>query len=229
MELNRIQRIRKAPQDRDLWQKLYYKYQKSYQRRRLEAIKMLWDGLKITDVRFRLGCAVNTLNNWIDSYLSGGFHELLKSKQSGKTGTGQLTGNRLRVFKYIILHKTPDDYSDYDLVGYVWTLGKMEIFLSKKWDIELKTTRIHEILDKELNLSFQKHHRDYANASSIKQQDFVADMNNVLIIRKKKMCIFGMTSLVSQLVHKLPMVGRKKIVHQQFHLMKKKENDITPC
>ena len=46
----------------------------------------------------------------------------------------------------------------------------MKIILSKK------STRIHEILDKELNLSFQKHHRDYANASAVKQQNFVVDM-----------------------------------------------------
>lgn len=176
MGLNRVQRIGKAPQDRDLWQKLYYKHQKSYQRRKLESIKLLWDGLKMTDVRFRLDCAVNTLNNWIDSYLLGGFDELLKPKQSGKAGTGQLTGNRLRILKYIILHKMPDDYSDYDLVGYVWTLGKIENLISKKWGVQLKRTRIHEILDKELNLSFQKHHRDYANASAAKQQNFVVDM-----------------------------------------------------
>lgn len=112
----------------------------------------------------------------MDDYLKGGFDELLKAKQSGKKGKGQLTGNRLRVFKHIILHKSPNNYEDYGLIGYVWTLDKMQILLSKKWDITLKSTRIHEILDKELNLSFQKHHRDYANASAIKQQNFVADM-----------------------------------------------------
>lgn len=176
MGLNRVQRIRRAPQDRALWQKLYYKHQKSYQRKRLEAIKLLWDGLKMVDVRLRLGCAVNTLNGWVDSYLSGGFDELLRPKQSGKAGTGQLTGTRLRVFRYIVLHKMPDDYAEHGLSGYVWTLGRLATLLSKKWGIELKAARIHEILDKELNLSFQKHHRDYANASAAEQQRFVSDM-----------------------------------------------------
>lgn len=176
MGLNRVQRIREAPQDRDLWQKLYYKYQKSYQRLRLEAIKMLWDGFKLVDVRQRLGCSVNTLNGWVDKYLSGGFAELLKPKKSGKEGKGQLEGRYLEVFKYIILHKYPSDYSDYGLVGYVWTLKTMQILLVKKWNINLKKSRIHDILDKKLNLSFQKFHRDYSNANPAKQQNFVTDM-----------------------------------------------------
>jgi transposase len=159
-----------------LWQKLYYKHQKSYQRRRLEAIKLVWDGLKMVDVRLRLGCAVNTLNGWMDSCLSGGFDGLLSPRASGKAGTGQLCGVRLRVFKYTILHKRPDDYACHGLGGYVWTLGKLEVLLSKKWGIALKATRIHEILDKEPDLSFQKHYRDYANASPSEQRKFVSDM-----------------------------------------------------
>ena len=108
--------------------------------------------------------------------MKGGFTELLKPRQSGNEGKGKISDTRLRVFKYIILHKTPSDYSDYGLTGYVWTLNSMQVLLLKKWRIELKLTRIREILDKRLNLSFQKHHRDYANASSSKQQSFVEDM-----------------------------------------------------
>lgn len=176
MGLNRLQRIYQAPQDRELWQKLYYKHQKSYHRRKLNSIKLLWDGLKIIDVRHSLGCSVNTLNGWIDDYLNGGFSELLNPRQSGNEGKGKISDARLRVFKYIILHKKPSNYSDYGLIGYVWTLNLMQILLSKKWQIDLKITRIREILDRKLNLSFQKHHRDYANASSAKQQNFVKDM-----------------------------------------------------
>ena len=176
MLLNRVHRMRQAPQDRELWQKLYYKHQKSYQRKKLEAIKFLWEGLKIIDVRQKLGCSVNTLNGWIDDYLKGGFTELLKPRQSDNEGKGKISALRLRIFKYIILHKTPSDYANYGLTGYVWTLNSMQVLLSKKWQIDLKITRIREILDTKLNLSFQKHHRDYANASSVKQQNFVTDM-----------------------------------------------------
>lgn len=170
----------KAPQDRELWQKLYYKHQKSYQRTKLEAIKLIWDNFKLVDVRLRLGCAENTLNGWIDAYLSGGFKLLLMPKKSGKSGTGQLDDKKKRLLKYIILYKKPSDYPDYELVGYVWTLEILGVFLLKKWNVKLKKSRIHEILDKDLNLSFQKFHRDYANADKNKQKEFASDLQNRL-------------------------------------------------
>ena len=39
-----------------------------------------------------------------------------------------------------------------------------------RWGVELKTTRIYEILN-ELNLSYQKAHRDYANILAQDQTD----------------------------------------------------------
>lgn len=107
-------------------------YQKSYQRQRLEAIKLIWDGCKIIEAREKLGISKETMNKWIDLYLAGGFALLLKPKHSGKTGSGQLVGNQLRVFKDIILNKHPEDYEQYELEGYVWTLGHMKILLKKK-------------------------------------------------------------------------------------------------
>lgn len=176
--MNRRQRIAKAPQNRKLWQKLYYKHQKSYQRKKLEAIKLLWDGSKLVDVCFRLECAKDTLNNWIDTYLSGGFDALLLPKKSGKTGKGQLTANKLKILKYIILHKLPSDYPTYNLSGHVWTLCNIKILLVEKWNITLEKSWIHEILHKKLNLSFQKFHRDYANADKNKQKEFAVDLQN---------------------------------------------------
>ena len=41
-----------------------------------------------------------------------------------------------------------------------------------RWGLRLKTTRIYEILN-ELNLSDQKAHRDYANASQEQQKTFI--------------------------------------------------------
>ncbi len=170
---NRRSRLQQAPQDRDLWQKLYYKHPKSYQRRRLEAIKLLWDGLKLVEACERLECDGQTLRKWVDLYLEGGFNRLLAPKVSGKKGKGRLTGARLRVFKYILLHKTPQDYG---LEGYVWTLKLMKSLLKEKWGIQLEKSRLQEILDKELNLSHQKFHRDYLNADKGKQRAFVQDM-----------------------------------------------------
>lgn len=40
------------------------------------------------------------------------------------------------------------------------------------WGVKLKTTRIYEILH-ELNLSYQKAHRDYTNANKEQQKAFI--------------------------------------------------------
>mgnify|MGYP000592629995 CR=1 FL=1 len=145
MGLNRRQRMQKAPQDREEWQKLYYLHQKAYQRRRLDAIKLLWDNWKLIDVCFHLNCNIKSLEGWIDSYLSGGFTKLLRAKVSGKLGKGQLSDEQLRLLKYMIVHKTPLDY-DYEF--YRWTLALIGDLLKKKWNIHLKKSQIQVILTK---------------------------------------------------------------------------------
>ena len=48
------------------------------------------------------------------------------------------------------------------------------------WGVKLKTSRIYEILE-ELNLSYQKAHRDYANADKDKQKNFVETLKKITI------------------------------------------------
>lgn len=164
-----------APQDRELWQKLYYKYPKSYQRRRLDSIKLLWDGYKQIDVCVQIGCDRKTLHKWIDLYLGGGFDSLLEPIQSNKKGKGKLQAYHLRVLKYIIIHKSPKDYGK---ATHRWTIPLIKELLKEKWGIELKKSRIQEILHQELGLSYQKFHRDYGNADKTKQKVFAKDLDS---------------------------------------------------
>lgn len=46
------------------------------------------------------------------------------------------------------------------------------INIELRWGVKLKSTRIYEILN-ELNLSYQKAHRDYANAEKEQQKLFI--------------------------------------------------------
>ncbi|MHC5939579.1 winged helix-turn-helix domain-containing protein, partial [Nostoc sp.] len=58
--------------------------------------------------------------------------------------------------------------------------------IKSKWEIELKTTRIYEILHS-LNLSYQKAHRDYDNADEEQQKQFVSTLKkNWKADRKRK-------------------------------------------
>ena len=61
---------------------------------------------------------------------------------------------------------------DYGIDRNIWTGKIISYVIELRWEVTLKTTRIYEILN-ELNLSYQKAHRDYANASKEQQQTFI--------------------------------------------------------
>ncbi|WP_250123572.1 winged helix-turn-helix domain-containing protein [Chroococcidiopsis sp. CCMEE 29] len=57
----------------------------------------------------------------------------------------------------------------------------MSQVLQQRWQISLKDSRIYEILD-ELGVSYQKVHRDYANAEPMQQQAFVQQVKKTGIL-----------------------------------------------
>ena len=75
--MNRTIRIQQlAPQDRELWQSLFYRHQQQSRRRRLLALKALWDGQNMMEVCRTQGVQRKTLEKWLDSSLHGGFDAL---------------------------------------------------------------------------------------------------------------------------------------------------------
>ncbi|MDD5036037.1 MAG: helix-turn-helix domain-containing protein, partial [Methylococcaceae bacterium] len=67
----RIQRF--VPQDRERWQKLYYRYKAQRPRRRLLALKAIWDGQTMAEVCRTQKVQRKTLEHWLDLFLHGGF------------------------------------------------------------------------------------------------------------------------------------------------------------
>ena len=63
---NRTFRLGDRQLDLELWQKLYYKCQQEYLRKRLLAIKYLYEGKTRTEVSDLLDCHYKTLSTWID-------------------------------------------------------------------------------------------------------------------------------------------------------------------
>ena len=61
---------------------------------------------------------------------------------------------------------------DYGVDRNIWAGKIISNVIELRWGVRLKTTRIYEILN-ELNLSYQKAHRDYANASQEQQKTFI--------------------------------------------------------
>ena len=172
--MNRWYRIHKVNFDSEKWLKLYYKYQQSHLRNRLLAIKYLYDGKNKSLVCDLLSINIKTLGRWLDIFLGGGFNKLLTSIKRPRKE--KLNDIQKKVLKFILLNKLPLKYG-FD--SYIWTLKLTIELLEKKWNVKLKATRVYEILQ-ELNLSHQRVHRDYLNASKSEQKEFVANLKEEL-------------------------------------------------
>ena len=165
---NRTERFHEITLDLELWQKLYYKHQKEYIRRRLSAIKHLHEGKSRLKVCTIMGCSYNTLNDWMDKYIEGGLNKLVEAIKHINVAQ-QLSQEQKQALKRMILEQSPRDYG---IARNIWTGDIMIEVILKRWNIALKRTRVYEILH-ELGLSYQRGHRDYINGDKAKQQEFV--------------------------------------------------------
>lgn len=167
-----IRRIRLqcyAPQDRKAWQKQYYEHQKYWQRRRLLALKAIWDGQNLSEVCREQKVRRQTLVDWLDSYLHGGFDKLLEKAPVCREQL--LSGQRQRIVRYMLLQKTP---ADYGIDSYQWTADRMRAVIEQKWQIKISSARLYQLFD-QWGLSLQKTHRDYGPVNAQAQIQFIAD------------------------------------------------------
>ena len=165
--MSRAEELKVKQFDEAEWKKTYYKHQQQYIRRRLEAIKYLQEGQSRKEVMEKVGCARQSLTTWIDMYCQGGLEALckpLKSKRKQKLGDEE----KLELRK-MLLEQHPTDYG---IDRQLWTAKIILEVIQRRWGIELKDSRIYDIL-KEIGISHQKAHRDYLNANPEAQQQFV--------------------------------------------------------
>ena len=165
--MNLSQRLRLVSLDKKQWQRLYYKNQRAYIRQRLSAIRYLSEGKSRAEVAQILGCTDLTIAKWMGKYLEAGLEGLVEPiKHQVKE---RLNLEQQQEIKGMVLNDRPTKYG---IDREIWT-GKIIVeVIKKKWGVDLKTSRIYEILDN-LNLSHQKAHRDYDNADPIKQKQFI--------------------------------------------------------
>lgn len=163
----RTQELKKQQLNLEEWQKLYYQNQQSYLRVRLIAIKHLAEGKSRSEVSQLVNCTYKTLSSWIDKYLEGGLKKLTKPIKHQVPQ--KLSSSQKQEFKKMLLEQTPIDYG---IDRNLWTAKIMIQIIQQKWNVKLKDSRIYEIIG-ELNLSYQKSHRDYANADKTRQKQFV--------------------------------------------------------
>lgn len=174
--MNRTQALQDKPFDADEWQKLYYRNQQQYMRQRLVAIKLLHEGQNRTQVSKQLGCRYDTLTNWIDKYLSDGLMGLVTPIRHQKPS--RLTPEQQQQLKAMVLTQRPADYG-YD--RHLWSGAILSKVIEQRFKVKLKDSRIYELLS-ELGLSYQRAHRDYANADPNAQKEWVETVKKTAII-----------------------------------------------
>jgi transposase len=165
--MNRTEQLSGKKFEEKEWQKLFNKHQQEYIRVRLKAIKHLQEGKTRQEVMDSLGCARQSLINWIDLYCQKGLCGLaVPTKSKRVQRLGDLEKKELRK---MLLEQKPTDYS---IDRQIWT-GKIIVeVIHARWNIEIKDSRIYDIL-KEIGLSHQKAHRDYENSDPQVQKEFV--------------------------------------------------------
>lgn len=184
---NRTEQFQALNFDMELWQKLYYKHQQDYIRKRLVAIKHLHEGKSRLQICKLIGCSYNTLTSWLDKYIEGGLNSLVAPIKH-ENSPQRLSPEQKQEIKRIMLENTPKQHG---FSRNIWTGDIILDLIQSKWSISLKSSRIYEIF-KELNLSYQKAHRDYANADKEEQKAFVEQFQKKLesLSPKEKIIFF---------------------------------------
>lgn len=183
--VTRTERFLEIGLDLEEWQRLYYKHQQEYIRRRLIAVKYLDEGYSRLQICQLIDCSYNTLASWIDKFIEEGLAGLVEPIRH-KNAPQCLSEENKQELKRIVLEERPTDYG---IDRNFWTGGIIAQVIQQKWGVSLKDSRIYEIL-KELKVTYQKAHRDYANANKAEQGEFTEDLKKTRIPTARGTSVF---------------------------------------
>lgn len=204
--MNRTQAVQDKALDGDEWQKLYYRHQQQYVRHRLEAIKLLHQGNNRTQVCEQVGYSYDTVTSWMAKYINGGLSELVRPIRHQKQS--RLGVEQQQQLKAMVLTQRPTDYG---IERQMWTGAILFEVIAQRFAVQLKDSRIYELLN-ELGLSYQRGHRDYANADAQAQKEWVDTVKKNCKLCKCVSASFSLTSLPSMTVRVCSMVGQNAIL-----------------
>lgn len=165
--MNQTEALKNKFFDADKWQKLYNRNQQQYIRHRLKAIQLLHQGNSRIQVCEQVGCSYDTLTSWLGKYLQGGLKALVSPIRHQKPS--RLSVEQQQQLKEMILTQRPTDYG---IERQMWTGAIISEVIARRFEVKLQDSRIYELLH-ELGLSYQRAHRDYANANPKAQKEWV--------------------------------------------------------
>jgi transposase len=89
----------------------------------------------------------------------------------------RLSVEQQQQLKTMVLTQRPTDYG---IERQMWTGAILSDVIAHRFDVQLKDSRIYEVLQ-ELGLSYQRAHRDFANAEEGAQQEWVQTLKKTSI------------------------------------------------
>lgn len=126
--MNRTEQFNTKNFEAEEWQKLFYKHQQQYIRKRLEAIKYLHEGKTRQEVMDLVDCARQSLITWIDLYCQGGLKVLtMPMKSARKQGLGR---EEKAALKKMLLEQKPTDYG---IDRQIWTGKNIIEVMNQRW------------------------------------------------------------------------------------------------
>jgi len=114
--MNRTKRLNEKELNLSEWQKLYYKHQKPYVKKRLEAIKNLQEKKPRKEVMKIVGCVEKNLTIWIDIYLEKELAGLVAPIKHNKPQ--KLNIEQKQQLKTMLLEQKPTYYG---IERQIWT------------------------------------------------------------------------------------------------------------
>ncbi len=102
--------------DMEAWQTYYKRNEQQYIRRRLDAIRLFWEGKPRGLIAQELAITYKTLSSYLDLYRQGGLEGL--TIPIVKPRLGVLTDGQMEKVKHIILHECPESYSKKEISGH---------------------------------------------------------------------------------------------------------------
>lgn len=156
------------------WNKYFRHHQQEYLRKRLRTIKMFAENNDVPTIVKTLSIDKNSVYTFLKLYLKDGFEGLCRPAMRPKPT--RLTKEQELLFKQTLLSKAPFECG---VEGNIWTGELMRSFIKQKFGVDYKSG-IYDLLSR-LNLSHQKAHSDYQNASKAEQLEFIEDFKQVLL------------------------------------------------
>ncbi len=156
------------------WTKYFQRYQQEYIRKRLRAIKLFAENNDVSAICQTLSLNKNTFYLFVNLYLKEGFEGLCRLAVRPKPTL--LSAEQELSFKQIIIAKAPFECG---LEGNIWNGQLMREFIKREFAVDYKSG-IYDLL-RRLNLSHQKAHADYQNASKDEQLQFLDRFKQTLL------------------------------------------------